>query len=265
MLKYKTGRKVFYRELGGRVRAKAGDCLGGTIMNKKAKNNHVTIKELPMDERPREKLLKFGKEYLSNGELLAILIGTGTKDQSALSVANSVLSIENAGLSFLADCTAEELWAIDGIGIAKSCKLVAAIELGKRIAKSNGNKKYSVGSPDEVAALYMEEMRYLKKEYFKVLFLNTKNEILSSENTSIGNLNSSIVHPREVFRNAVRKGAAAIIVIHNHPSGNPLPSQNDLDITKRLQEAGELIGIPVLDHLIIGDGVFISLKEKMLM
>ena len=111
----------------------------------------------------------------------------------------------------------------------------------------------------------MEEMRYLKKEYFKVLFLNTKNEILSVENTSIGNLISSIVHPREVFRSAVKKGAAAIIVIHNHPSGNPMPSQNDLDITRRLCEAGQLLGIPVLDHLIIGDGVFISLKEKMLM
>jgi len=151
------------------------------------------------------------------------------------------------------------------MGIAKSCKVVATIELGKRIAQSPREKRYTVGTPEEVAALYMEEMRYLKKEYFKVLFLNTKNEILSVENTSIGNLNSSIVHPREVFRSAVKKGAAAIIVIHNHPSGNPMPSQNDLDITRRLCEAGQLLGIPVLDHLIIGDGVFISLKEKMLM
>ena len=108
----------------------------------------------------------------------------------------------------------------------------------------------------------MEEMRYLKKEYFKVLFLNTKNEILSVENTSIGNLNSSIVHPREVFRSAVKKGAAAIIVIHNHPSGNPMPSQNDLDITRRLCEAGQLLGIPVLDHLIIGDACFHQPERK---
>lgn len=234
-------------------------------MNKELRKNHVTIKELPEDERPREKLLRFGKEFLSNGELLAILIGTGTKDRSALTLANSILAMEKQGLSYLVDCTAEELCKIEGIGIAKSCKLIAAIELGKRIAGLIGEKRYTAGSPEEVASLYMEEMRHLKKEYFKVLFLNTKNEIISSENTSIGNLNSSIVHPREVFRNAVRKGAASIIVIHNHPSGNPLPSQNDLDITRRLKEAGQLIGIPLLDHLIIGDGVFVSLKEKMLM
>jgi DNA repair protein RadC len=234
-------------------------------MMNKGKTNHVTIKELPEEERPREKLLRFGSTFLSNGELLAILIGTGTKDRSALSLANKVLSMEKEGLSYLVDCTPEELCGIEGIGNAKACKLVAAIELGKRISRSLGEKKYTAGSPDEVAALFMEEMRYLKKEYFKVLFLNTKNEILSSEDTSIGNLNSSIVHPREVFRSAIKKGAAAIIVIHNHPSGNPLPSQNDLNITKRLKEAGELLGIPLLDHLIIGNGVFVSLKEKMLM
>lgn len=234
-------------------------------MNMTDKKNHITIKELPVDERPREKLLRFGSGFLSNGELLAILIGTGTKDRSALSLANSILSMEKEGISHLTDCTAEELCLIEGIGIAKSCKVIAAIELGKRIAGRKGEKKYVAGSPGEVADLYMEEMRHLKKEYFKVLLLNTKNEILSAENTSIGNLNSSIVHPREVFRSAVKKGAAAVIVMHNHPSGNPMPSQNDLDITRRLKEAGDLIGIPLLDHLIIGDGIFISLKEKMLM
>ena len=234
-------------------------------MNNKIKKSNITIKELPADERPREKLLRYGCQFLSNGELLAILIGTGTRDRSALSVAERILAMEETGISHLTDCTPEELCRIEGMGIAKSCKVVAAIELGKRIAQSPREKRYTVGTPEEVAALYMEEMRYLKKEYFKVLCLNTKNEILSVENTSIGNLNSSIVHPREVFRSAVKKGAAAIIVIHNHPSGNPMPSQNDLDITRRLCEAGQLLGIPVLDHLIIGDGVFISLKEKMLM
>ncbi len=234
-------------------------------MNNRMKMGHVTIKELPEDERPREKLLRYGSVFLSNSELLAILIGTGTRESSALSVANRILSMEKAGLSYLVDCTPEELCKIEGMGKAKSCKVIAAMELGKRISQSPGEKRYSVGTPGEVAALYMDEMRHLKKEHFKVLFLNTKNEILSAENTSIGNLNSSIVHPREVFRNAVKKGAAAIIVIHNHPSGNPTPSQNDLDITRRLEEAGQLLGIPVLDHLIIGDGIFISLKEKMLM
>ncbi|HAF60280.1 MAG TPA: hypothetical protein DCK81_03965, partial [Clostridiales bacterium UBA9856] len=208
-------------------------------MNNKIKKSNITIKELPADERPREKLLRYGCQFLSNGELLAILIGTGTRDRSALSVAERILAMEKTGISHLTDCTPEELCRIEGMGIAKSCKVVAAIELGKRIAQSPREKRYTVGTPEEVAALYMEEMRYLKKEYFKVLFLNTKNEILSVENTSIGNLNSSIVHPREVFRSAVKKGAAAIIVIHNHPSGNPMPSQNDLDITRRLCEAGQ--------------------------
>lgn len=234
-------------------------------MNKKVKKGDVTIKELPASERPREKLLRYGCEFLSNAELLAILIGTGTREASALSLANRMLTLDKEGLSYLADCTPQELSKLNGIGTAKSCQITAAIEIGKRIAKSPRSPRVNVGSPGDVADLFMEEMRYLKKEYFKVLFLNTKNEIMASENMSIGNLSSSIVHPREVFRSAVKKGAAAIIAVHNHPSGNPLPSQNDLDITRRLTEAGELMGIPLLDHLIIGDGAFVSLKEKMLM
>lgn len=234
-------------------------------MDIKQKKGDVTIKELPASERPREKMMRYGSGFLSNGELLAILIGTGTKDTSALTLANRILALEEAGISYLADCTPEELSKVHGIGMAKSCQMIAAMELGKRIAQSPKDKRFAVGAPGDVAALFMEEMRCRKKEFFKVLFLNSKNEITSIEDTSIGNLNSSIVHPREVFRSAVKKGAAAIIVVHNHPSGNPLPSQNDLNITKRLTEAGELIGIPVLDHLIIGDGIFISLKEKMLM
>lgn len=234
-------------------------------MNTKAKKGDVTIKELPASERPREKLLRYGCEFLSTAELLALLIGTGTKNCSALTLANRLLSLEKGGISYLAECTPQELSEIQGIGMAKSCQIAAAIEIGKRVAKNPVSPRVNISSPGDVADLFMEEMRHLKKEYFKALFLNTKNEIVASENVSIGNLSSSIVHPREVFRSAVKKGAAAIIVIHNHPSGNPLPSQNDLDITKRLAEAGELMGIPVLDHLIIGDGVFISLKEKMLM
>lgn len=234
-------------------------------MDNKLKKGEITIKELPVSERPREKMMRYGSCTLSNSELLAILIGTGTRETSALTLANRILSLEKAGISYLTDCTPQELSKVNGIGIAKSCQIIAAIELGKRIAGSTGGKRCTIDSPGDVAAMLMEEMRYYKKEYFKVLFLNTKNEITSTEDTSIGNLNSSIVHPREVFRNAVKKGAAAIIVVHNHPSGNPLPSQNDLNITKRLTEAGELIGIPVLDHIIIGDGIFISLKEKMMM
>ena len=233
-------------------------------MDHKERKSDIAIKELPAAERPREKLMRYGSGFLSNGELISILIGTGTKELSALALANRVLAMEE-GLPFLADCTCEELCRIDGIGAAKSCQILAAIELGKRLSGSVKKDRFVIGSPKDIADLCMEELRYRKKEYFRVFYLNTKNEVTATEDASIGNLNSSLVHPREVFRNAVKKGAAAIIVVHNHPSGNPLPSQNDLDITKRLVEAGELIGIPVLDHLIIGDGSYISLKEKLLM
>lgn len=223
------------------------------------------MKELPVEERPREKLLKQGVDVLSNMELLSILIGTGTKDASAITLANRILSLEKDGISYLARCIPEDFHSIQGIGMAKSCQIIAAIELGKRIATKPKEKRINIKSPKEVADLFIEEMRYLNKEFFKVLLLNTKNEIIMIKDISIGNLNSSVVHPREVFCTAIKKSACSIIVIHNHPSGNPMPSQADIEITKRLVHAGEIIGIQVLDHLIIGDGIFISLKEKMLM
>lgn len=223
------------------------------------------IKELPSEERPREKLIQCGSESLSNSELLAILIGSGTKDVSAITLANRILALEEEGISYLTNCLPEELSGIPGMGMAKSCQIIAAIELGKRIATRPKGKRINIKSPDEVASLFIEEMRYLKKEYFKVLLLNTKNEIIMIENISVGNLNSSVVHPREVFCTAIKKSACSIIAVHNHPSGNPMPSQTDIDVTRRLAEAGELLGIKVLDHLIIGDGIYVSLKEKMLL
>jgi DNA repair protein RadC len=227
-------------------------------------NNAMLIKELPAGERPREKLISYGARTLSNTELLAILIGSGTKDSSAIMLANKLLVLDNSGISFLTECVPEELTDVKGIGSAKACQLIAAIELGKRIATKPKEKKINVNSPKEVAALFMEEMRYLKKEFFKVLLLNTKNEVMTIDEVSIGNLNSAIVHPREVFSKAIKKSASSIILVHNHPSGNPQPSREDIDLTERLIESGKILGIEVLDHLIIGDGIFISLKEKML-
>ena len=223
------------------------------------------IKELPFEERPREKLIQYGADSLSNTELLAILIGSGTKEVSAIMLANRILALEEKGISYLTNCLPEDLSGIPGMGTAKSCQIIAAIELGKRIATRPKEKRINVKSPDEVASLFIEDMRYLKKEYFKVLLLNTKNEIIMIENISIGSLNSSVVHPREVFYTAIRKSACSMIAVHNHPSGNPSPSQMDIDVTRRLVEAGELLGIKVLDHLIIGDGTYVSLKEKMLL
>lgn len=222
----------------------------------------ITIKEMPREERPREKIMKYGVSSLSNTELLAVLIGTGTKDTTALTLATRILSLEKDGIAFLGHCLPEDLCAINGVGIAKSCQIVAAIALGKRIATNPRSKRVRINSPDEVAALFMEELRYLKKEFFRILLLNTKNEIIGVEDASIGNLNSSIVHPREIFCSAIKKSASSMIVVHNHPSGHPKPSQNDLNVTARLVESGEILGISVVDHLIIGDGVYVSLKEK---
>ncbi|QXM07460.1 RadC family protein [Crassaminicella indica] len=212
-------------------------------------------------ERPREKLIRSGVKNLSNAELLAILIRTGTKEISAIDLSQRILSAREDGLRYLADCTIEELSNLKGIGKTKACQIVAAVELGKRLSMSISKAKFSVQSPKDVANIFMEEMRYYKKEYFKSVLLNTKNEIISIEDVSIGSLNSSLVHPREVFVGPIRKSASSIILIHNHPSGNPKPSNEDIKITKRLMEVGKIIGIEVLDHIIIGDGKFISLKE----
>jgi DNA repair protein RadC len=202
-----------------------------------------------------------GAHRLSNAELLAILLGTGTRDLSATALADKVLAMNKGGIIHLSECMPEELADIRGIGAAKSCQIVAAVELGRRIATKPRSKRVHIGSPQDIAALFMEEMRPLKKECFKVLLLNIKNEIVSIEDVSIGNINTSLVDAREVFRLAVKKGAASVVLVHNHPSGNPEPSDADIIITKRLAEAGELLGIKVVDHLVVGDGIFVSMRQ----
>jgi len=224
-------------------------------------SSYVTIKQMAEDERPREKLVKYGANSLSNTELLAILIRTGTKYASAIDLAQQILSTNQEGLRVLTDSTVEELSCIKGIGLSKAAQMLAAIELGKRLAVMSNNTQ-GIKSPKDVSNLFMEEMRYYKKEHFKILLLNTKNEIISSNLVSVGSLNSSLVHPREVFVNAIKKSASCIILVHNHPSGNTRPSEEDINITKRLIEAGKIIGIDVLDHIIIGDGSYCSLKEQ---
>lgn len=224
----------------------------------------MIIKDLPMEERPREKMISYGVSVLSNAELLAILIRTGIKNNSAIELANQVLSIESEGIRYLADCTPEEICKIPGMGLSKACQIIAAIELGKRIATKPIEKRISINNPESIANLFMEEMRYYKKEFFKVLLLNSKGEIISIEKTSIGDLNSTIVHPREIFSTPIRRSAAAVVFVHNHPSGNPIPSQEDIDVTNRLIEAGKILGIKVLDHIVIGDGTYVSFKDKQL-
>jgi len=223
------------------------------------------IKELPDSERPRERLARQGEKSLTNAELLAVLIGSGTRDHSAVMLASRLLAMDERGLLYLSECTLEDLKEVKGIGSAKASRILCAIELGRRLSSQPRGKTVSVGSPADVSQLFMEEMRHLKKEHFKVLLLNTKNEIITIDEVSVGNLNSAIVHPREVFVKAVKKSASSVILVHNHPSGNPQPSREDTDLTARLVESGRILGIEVLDHIVIGDGVFVSFKDKMLM
>ncbi len=202
-----------------------------------------------------------GAEALSHAELLAILLRTGTKRESAVLLASRILK-ECGSLRGLVDMSVGELTAIRGIGPAKAVQLRAGIELGRRLARSAGSEAPVIRKPEDAADLLMEELRYLKKEHFVCLFLNTKNQVIARETLSVGTLNASLVHPREVFRAAIKCSSASIICIHNHPSGDPSPSPEDIAMTRRLKEAGELAGIDVLDHLVIGDNRYTSLKEQ---
>ncbi|HLR35097.1 MAG TPA: DNA repair protein RadC [Tissierellales bacterium] len=225
-------------------------------------NKEYTIKDLPITERPREKLARYGANSLSNTELVAIIIRTGYKEETAIDLAQRILSIDKEGIVYLSNVTLEELIRIKGIGECKAAQILATVELGKRISTYVADEKIKVNSPNTILNLLMEEMRYLKKEHFKTIILDTKNQVISIEDTSVGNLNQSIVHPREVFNLAIKKNANSVILVHNHPSGDPTPSLEDVNVTNRLVEVGNIVGIKVLDHIIIGDNKYISFKEK---
>lgn len=225
-------------------------------------NRDYTIKDMPLNERPREKLYKYGAKSLSNAELIAVIIRTGSRNDTAIELAQRLISIDKRGIGFLSDASFEELTSVKGIGKCKAAQIISAIELGKRIAAQGGEDKIKVTSPLDISGLIMEEMRYLKREHFRIAILDTKNHIITIEEISIGNLNSSIVHPREVFNVAIKRTANSIILIHNHPSGDPTPSREDINITNRLIEAGNIIGIKVLDHIIIGDNKYLSFRER---
>lgn len=219
------------------------------------------LRDLPHEERPRERMMHYGAESLSQAELLAILLRTGTRRESAIHIAQQLLG-RAGGLRGLADLSIDELTNIKGIGPAKAVQLKAGIELGRRMANSRLTEPATIRSPQDAAEILTEQLRYLQKEHFVCLFLNTKNHVIAQETLSMGSLNASIVHPREVFRAAMKCSSAAIICAHNHPSGDPTPSPEDISLTSRLLQAGEIVGIDVLDHLIIGDSRFVSLKEK---
>ncbi len=221
----------------------------------------ISIKDLPQNERPREKLFKYGTYVLSNNELLAIILRTGSKSEGVISLCNRIL-IESRGISGLFNLAPEELMKIKGVGKAKAAQLLALQELTKRFGTFRSGDEYKINSPSDAANMLMEDMRYLNEEHLKVVMLNTKNIVISVKDVSVGSLNSSIVHPREVFTEAIKRSSASIIVCHNHPSGDPTPSKEDIDVTYRLDKSSKILGIDLLDHLIIGDGKYVSLKER---
>jgi DNA repair protein RadC len=224
-------------------------------------NESIMIRDLPLEERPREKLKTLGAEALTNAELLAILVRTGNSNESAVQLATRILS-RGGGLKNLPYLSLEDLQENKGIGPDKAVTIKAALELGCRLATTPREVSGSISNPRQAADLFMEELRYKKKEYFKILLLNTKNHVISREEISVGSLSASIVHPREIFNMPLRKSAASVILFHNHPSGDPSPSQEDLEVTRRLVDAGNILGISVRDHIIIGDGCFFSFREK---
>jgi len=222
----------------------------------------MNIKTIPVTEQPREKLYHLGVGALTNAELMAIVLQSGSREHSAIEVSQQIINMFDHGLQGLNDATIEELTSIKGVGIAKACQLSAAVELGSRVSKCQKNILGKINSPKMVVAFFQEELRHLNKEKFIVVFLNTKNLITSYEVVSIGSLSASIVHPREVFNRAIKKSAASIILIHNHPSGNPEPSREDKSITKRLCDVGDVVGIKILDHIVISDDNYFSFKES---
>jgi DNA repair protein RadC len=220
-----------------------------------------TIKELPVDERPRERLVQFGANALSSAELLAILLRTGTPEMTAVQLAQHLLT-SMGSLRAIASAKPSELAQVKGIGLAKAAQLLAAVELGRRIALEAMGEQPAITRPEDVYALLHHQLRDEKQEHVILLLLNTKNRVIQQITLTKGTLDASLLHPREVFREAIRHSASSIILAHNHPSGDPTPSSEDIQMTNRLHQAGQLLGIDLLDHVILGDGRWVSLKAQ---
>lgn len=221
----------------------------------------ITIKDLPLEERPRERLIQFGAENLAAAELIAIILRTGAADRTSLNLAEELL-VRFKDLRGLCRASLAEICQSSGIGVAKAVQIKAAFELGRRVMTLSPVTQPSIRMPRDIYDLLKGSFQDLDREHFKVIHLNIRNQVLKVETTAIGILSSSPVHPREVFKEAIKMSSAAVILAHNHPSGDPTPSQDDLALTSRLRNAGELLGIPVIDHVIFGDTRYVSLKER---
>ena len=224
------------------------------------KTNKIRIKDLPLAERPRERLVRFGPRVLSNSELLAIILRTGTKEENVLSLANRLLKEHD--LKALTQTSVKELEKILGIGETKACQIVATFELNKRLGAYYEKEKPVIKTAKDVADLFMERLRNLKREYFRVVLLTSRNKLINYQTISLGSLEEGIARPKEIFKPAIKDSASKIFLVHNHPSGDPTPSEADKQLTERLIEVGELLEIDVLDHVIIGDGKWWSWREE---
>lgn len=228
------------------------------------------MRDCPIEERPYEKFQHYGSEALTDTELLAILLRTGTAKCNVMELSRELLThfqedtivARYPSLLTLYQFSYEELQKIEGIGKVKAIQILALVSLCKRMVKAKYTEGEKVNSPQMIADYFMEELRHKREECFVVIFLDAKCRMLGNEVVSTGSLTASIVHPREVYKKAVQKSAHSIIALHNHPSGDPSPSEEDIQITKRLKQAGDIMGIPLLDHIIIGDGIYRSLKEE---
>ena len=228
---------------------------------KTALEYHPTIKDLPVEERPRERLKKYGAGSLANAELLAIILRTGVGGENVLNLATRLLA-RFGGLMGLARASVSELCGEKGIGVAKAAQLKAAMELGRRLLIASPEERLQVKSPADAANLMMTEMGMLEQEHMRLILLDSKNYILDTPTMYIGSLNTSVIRVGELFREAIKQNSAAIIVVHNHPSGDPTPSPEDVAVTELITQAGQLLDIDVLDHLIIGQQRYVSLKER---
>lgn len=221
-----------------------------------------TVRDLPVEDRPRERLIQQGVGALSPIELLAVIMGSGSKNESVMNVAQRLIN-KFHNFRNMTQASIEELSQIRGIGLAKACQIKAALEMGRKADKDTESKpKITIKNPEDVEKFIKPQLKDKKKEHFIALLLDSRSHLIKPETISVGSLNASIVHPREAFKLAIAASAASVIFVHNHPSGDPEPSKDDIKLTKRLMETGEIVGIDVLDHIIIGQRKCVSMKEQ---
>ncbi len=224
----------------------------------------TAVREMPEEDRPRERLARLGPEALRDAELIAVVFRTGGRREGVVALAERLLW-RFGGLRPLARASLEEMQQVRGVGKAKAAELRAALELGKRLAAHRAPERFKIRNAADAAELLMATFKEYETEHFKAVLLNVKNEVLKTVDVSHGGVDGTAAAPRDVFRQAVREGAAAVLVAHNHPSGDPEPSRADLDLTERLAESATLLGIALVDHVVFGDGRFVSMKERHLM